>query len=120
MAEKGFGITKSLQYTLAMNFAVPCASIFMTVSYTHLDVYKRQIDKRALVQIEDAKMVLRVRIAAVDAITKDRHIGETGFRHDQELVHGARKAVDHGLGRIGLRIKEQDFRSYLVYRDHAA
>jgi putative MFS transporter len=29
MFEKGFTITKSLQYTLAMNFAVPCASIFM-------------------------------------------------------------------------------------------
>lgn len=29
MNEKGFSITKSLQYTLAMNFAVPCASLFM-------------------------------------------------------------------------------------------
>ena len=29
MNAKGFSITKSLQYTLAMNFAVPCASIFM-------------------------------------------------------------------------------------------
>src|SRR5690242_3800253 len=29
MFDKGFTITKSLQYTLAMNFAVPCASIFM-------------------------------------------------------------------------------------------
>jgi putative MFS transporter len=29
MNAKGFTITKSLQYTLAMNFAVPCASIFM-------------------------------------------------------------------------------------------
>ena len=29
MNEKGFTITKSLQYTLAMNFAVPCASMFM-------------------------------------------------------------------------------------------
>ena len=29
MNEKGFTVTKSLQYTLAMNFAVPCASIFM-------------------------------------------------------------------------------------------
>jgi putative MFS transporter len=29
MNEKGFTITKSLQYTLAMNFAVPCASLFM-------------------------------------------------------------------------------------------
>src|SRR5262249_22480839 len=29
MFDKGFTITKSLQYTLIMNFAVPCASIFM-------------------------------------------------------------------------------------------
>jgi MFS transporter, putative metabolite:H+ symporter len=29
MNGKGFSITKSLQYTLAMNFAVPCASLFM-------------------------------------------------------------------------------------------
>ena len=29
MNAKGFTITKSLQYTLVMNFAVPCASIFM-------------------------------------------------------------------------------------------
>jgi MFS transporter, putative metabolite:H+ symporter len=29
MNAKGFSITKSLQYLLAMNFAVPCASIFM-------------------------------------------------------------------------------------------
>jgi putative MFS transporter len=29
MYDKGFTITKSLQYVLAMNFAVPCASIFM-------------------------------------------------------------------------------------------
>jgi MFS transporter, putative metabolite:H+ symporter len=29
MHAKGFSITSSLQYTLAMNFAVPCASLFM-------------------------------------------------------------------------------------------
>src|SRR5262249_41769032 len=29
MFDKGYTITKSLQYTLIMNFAVPCASIFM-------------------------------------------------------------------------------------------
>ncbi len=29
MVDKGFTVTKSLQYTLAMNFAVPCASLFM-------------------------------------------------------------------------------------------
>jgi putative MFS transporter len=40
MNAKGFGITKSLQYTLAMNFAVPCASIFMMYA---LDKYGRKI-----------------------------------------------------------------------------
>ena len=40
MNAKGFSITKSLQYTLAMNFAVPCASIFMMYA---LDKYGRKI-----------------------------------------------------------------------------
>jgi putative MFS transporter len=40
MNAKGFSITKSLQYTLAMNFAVPCASIFMMFA---LDKYGRKI-----------------------------------------------------------------------------
>jgi putative MFS transporter len=40
MADKGFSITKSLQYTLAMNFAVPCASIFMMYA---LDKFGRKI-----------------------------------------------------------------------------
>jgi MFS transporter, putative metabolite:H+ symporter len=40
MVDKGFTITKSLTYTLAMNFAVPCASICMM--YT-LDRFGRKI-----------------------------------------------------------------------------
>jgi putative MFS transporter len=40
MNAKGFSVTKSLQYTLAMNFAVPCASIFMMYA---LDRYGRKI-----------------------------------------------------------------------------
>jgi putative MFS transporter len=40
MNAKGFSITKSLQYTLAMNFAVPCASLFMMYA---LDKYGRKI-----------------------------------------------------------------------------
>src|ERR1700723_3545024 len=40
MAGKGFTVTKSLQYTLAMNFAVPCASLFMMYA---LDKYGRKI-----------------------------------------------------------------------------
>ena len=40
MNAKGFTITKSLQYTLAMNFAVPCASIFMMYA---LDKFGRKV-----------------------------------------------------------------------------
>lgn len=40
MVDKGFTITKSLTYTLVMNFAVPCASICMM--YT-LDKYGRKV-----------------------------------------------------------------------------
>jgi putative MFS transporter len=40
MAGKGFTVTKSLQYTLAMNFAVPCASLFMMYA---LDKFGRKI-----------------------------------------------------------------------------
>jgi len=40
MNAKGFTVTKSLQYTLAMNFAVPCASIFMMYA---LDKWGRKI-----------------------------------------------------------------------------
>ena len=40
MNAKGFSVTKSLQYVLAMNFAVPCASIFMMYA---LDKWGRKI-----------------------------------------------------------------------------
>jgi len=40
MNAKGFSITKSLQYVLVMNFAVPCASIFMMYA---LDKFGRKI-----------------------------------------------------------------------------
>jgi MFS transporter, putative metabolite:H+ symporter len=40
MNAKGFSITKSLQYTLAMNFAVPTASLFMMYA---LDKYGRKM-----------------------------------------------------------------------------
>jgi len=40
MNAKGFSVTKSLQYVLAMNFAVPCASLFMMYA---LDKFGRKI-----------------------------------------------------------------------------
>ena len=74
-------------------------------------------------QIEDAQMMLRVGIAAVDAVAENRHIGHgglaAGLRHDQQFMHGAEKSVDHDFGLIGDRIEEQNFRSHLVDRDHA-
>src|SRR5271163_4352503 len=64
-------------------------------------------------------MMLRMRIAAMNAIAEDRHIGEAGFRHDEQFVHRFRKAVDRHLGGIGLRIEKQNLGSHLVDRDHA-
>jgi putative MFS transporter len=40
MVDKGFTVTKSLTYVLAMNFAVPCASLFMMYA---LDNFGRKI-----------------------------------------------------------------------------
>ena len=40
MHDKGFSITKSLEFVLGMNFAVPCASLFMMYA---LDKYGRKI-----------------------------------------------------------------------------
>jgi MFS transporter, putative metabolite:H+ symporter len=40
MNGKGFTVTKSLQYTLVMNFAVPCASLFMMYA---LDKFGRKV-----------------------------------------------------------------------------
>jgi putative MFS transporter len=40
MHDKGFSITKSLEFTLGMNFAVPCASLFMMWA---LDKYGRKV-----------------------------------------------------------------------------
>ena len=53
-----------------------------------------------LCEIEHAQLVLRIGIAAVDAVAEDRHIGAAGFRHHQKFMHGAGKTVDHDLGRV--------------------
>ena len=76
-------------------------------------------DMGALVQIEDAKQMLRIGIAAVDAVAEDRHIGQAGLRHDEQFVHGAGKAVDHDFGLVGDGIEEQNLAAHLVDRDHA-
>jgi hypothetical protein len=76
-------------------------------------------DMRALVQIEDAQIVLRIGITAVDAVAEDRHVSHAGFGDDEQLVHGFRKAVEHDLGLVGLGIEEQNFCSHLVDRDQS-
>ena len=75
---------------------------------------------RALVQVEHANEMLRVGIAAMNPIAEDRHIGEAGFRHHQQLVHGARKSVDHQFGLVRGGIEKQHFAAHLVDRDHTA
>ncbi len=77
-------------------------------------------DMRALVQIDDAEQMARVRVTAVDAVAEDRHVGKAGLRHHQQFVDGTRKAVEHGLGLVGLRVQEQDLRAHLVDRDQSA
>ena len=72
---------------------------------------------RAL-EIDDAQRVAGVRVAAVDAVAVDRHIGESGLGHDQQLVDGALETVEHLLRLVGRRIDEQDFGAHLVDADH--
>ncbi len=62
----------------------------------------------------------RIRIAAVDAVAEDRHIGAAGLGDDQQFVHGLLEAFEHGLGLVAARIEEQDLGADLVDRDHAA
>ena len=76
-------------------------------------------DMGALVQIEDAEVMLRIGIAAVNAVAEDRHISEAGFRHHEQLVYGAREVIDHDFRRKVLRIEEQDFGANLVDGNHA-
>ncbi len=74
----------------------------------------------AVDQIEDAEEMPRIRIAAVNTVAEDRHVGETGFRDHQQLVHVARKPVEHNLGRVGRWIEKQDLAAHLVDRDQPA
>jgi hypothetical protein len=76
-------------------------------------------DMGALMQIEHAEQMLRVGITAMDAVAEDRHISHAGLRHHEQLVHRARKAVDHHLGLIGRGIEEQHLAAHLVDCDHS-
>ena len=87
MNAKGFTITKSLQYTLAMNFAVPCASIFMMYA---LDKFGRKIT--AICAFVAAGLMAIVFASA-----------ETGDRADRSRLH-------HDLLRPGRRQLDADLR----------
>ena len=76
-------------------------------------------DMRAPLQVEDAHEMVRIGIAAVNAIAEDRHVGKPGLRHHQQFVHGARKAVEHDFGLVGDRIEEENLSPHLVDGDHA-
>ncbi len=77
-------------------------------------------DMGALFEIDDAEQMSRIGIATVDTVAEDRHIGEPGMRHDEELVHRAGKTVQHHLGLETDGIEKQNFCADLVDRDHSA
>jgi hypothetical protein len=62
--------------------------------------------------------VAGVRVSAVNAVAINRHIGASGFGHDQQFVHGALETVEHLLCLESRRIDEQDFGAHLVDADH--
>jgi hypothetical protein len=76
-------------------------------------------EARALVQIDHAERVARVRISAMDAVAEDRHVGEARFGQDEQLVNSALEAVEDCFGPVGRGVQEEDFRSHLVDRDQA-
>jgi hypothetical protein len=77
-------------------------------------------DVGAFVQIDDAEQMTGIGIAAVDAVTEDRHVGEAGFRQHEQLVHRALKTLEHDLGLVAHRIEKQDLCPHLVDRDQSA
>ncbi len=102
MNAKGFTITKSLQYTLAMNFAVPCASIFMMYA---LDKFGRKIT--AICAFIAAGVM-----AIVFANAEHRDRADRRRLHHDLLRPGRRqldadfhvRGVSHQRARIGLRL----------------
>ena len=83
---------------------------------------RTQIDSRdmgAFAQVEHAEQMLRIGIAAVDAVAEDRHIGHAGLRNDEQFVDRLGEAVDHDFGRVGDGIEKQHLAAHLVDRDDA-
>src|SRR6185437_11558414 len=71
------------------------------------------------IKIDDAKRMAGMRIAPVDSIAIDRHIGETGVGHDQQFMHRALKPVENLLNLVGRWIDKQDFGSHFIDPDHS-
>src|SRR5579884_3132522 len=63
--------------------------------------------------------MLRIRIAAVDAVAEDRHVSEPGLGHNKQLMHRFWKAVDHHFGFVGDRVQKQHLATHLVDGDDA-
>ena len=76
-------------------------------------------DMGASLQVDYAKKMTRIGIAAMDSVAEDRHIGEPRLRQDQKLVHRAGKAVEYNLGCKTDGVKKQNFCADLVDRDHS-
>src|SRR5512143_1024430 len=72
----------------------------------------------ALLKIDDAERMARIWISTMDTVTIDRHIGEAGLRHDEQLVNGPLEAVENLHGLVSRRINEQDLGAHFVDADH--
>src|SRR5262249_2607352 len=71
-------------------------------------------------EVDDAKYVAGVGVAAVYSVAEDWHIGEASVRHYEQLMHRAGKTFEHDFRLIGNGIEEQHFRAHLVDRNHPA
>src|SRR5262245_46856603 len=63
----------------------------------------------ALLEIDDAKKMTWIGIAAVDTVAEDRHISEVGIRHHEQFVNRAGKIFQRDLCLIGNWIEKQNF-----------
>ena len=69
-------------------------------------------------EVNDAQCVAGIRVAPMDAVAIDRHVGKPGLRHDQQFVDRPLKSIEYFLRLVADRIDEQDFRAHFVDADH--
>ena len=72
---------------------------------------------RLLGEIDDAQRMAGVGITTVNPVPEDRNVGEPGFLHDQELVHGTLEAAEHRLRFESLCIEKQDRGAHFIDAD---